>query len=415
MIATPDLPLRVRAFNGALNLLGGLTPLGRPLSAAELQRRATKQTGLSDFGDSSYRQGFERLLASLNEEAHLSPLGSLIAREEILTALTNRLQLEAHHQRHPEIGAAPIVSPIIIIGMGRSGTTILHELLALDSNNRTPATWEVDMPFPAPETATYGSDPRIAAIQSRLDRTDQIIPDFKKIHRMGATLPQECVRWTTGEFASLIFGTTYDVPNYCNWLLKEADLAPAYRFHRRFLQLLQWKCPAERWVLKSPGHLWSLKEMLAAYPDARLIQTHRDPLKTTSSLASLITNLRVMASDQVDAIAIGKEWAEWNALALNESVRVRKSGLIRGEQVMDVSFYEFMEDPLRQVQSIYDFFGMELSASTRKKMQDYLAANTAEKHGAHQYRFGDFGLDLGLERERVRTYQEYFDVPAEAQ
>lgn len=415
MTSAPDLPWSVRALNGALGLLGPLTPLGRDLSAEELHRSARKQTGLSDFGDSSYREGFDRLLSSINEEARLSPVGRLIAREEIMTALTNRLQLEAHHHRHPEIGAAPIVSPIIVIGMGRSGTTILHELLALDPSNRTPATWEVEMPFPPPETATYESDPRIEKIQSRLDRTDQIIPDFKKIHRMGATLPQECVRWTTGEFASLIFGTTYDVPSYCNWLLEEADMGPAYRYHRRFLQLLQWKCPAERWVLKSPGHLWALEDMLAEYPDARLIQTHRDPLKTTASLASLITNLRAMGSKHVDPVNIGRDWAKWNAMALDESVRVRESGLLRDGQIMDFSFYEFMDAPIERVQSIYDFFDLELTASTRARMQDYLSAHGAEQHGAHQYRFSDFGFDLDEERERVRRYQEYFDVPTEVQ
>ncbi|MFW2388669.1 MAG: sulfotransferase family protein [Polyangiales bacterium] len=415
MISAPDLPVGVRALNGALGLLGPLTPLGRKLSADELHERATRQTSLADFGDASYREGFDRLITSINEEARLSPLGKLIAREEIILALTTRLQLEAHHQRHAEIGAAAIVRPIIIIGMGRSGTTILHELLALDPLNRTPATWEVDMPFPPPEASTYDTDPRIEQIQSRLDRTDQIIPNFKKMHRMGATLPQECVRWTAGEFASVIFGTTYDVPSYCNWLIEQADMTPAYRYHRRFLQLLQWKCPAERWVLKSPGHLWSLEAMLAEYPDARLIQTHRDPLKTTASLASLITNLRAMSSKHVDPIAIGRDWANWNAMALEESVRARESGLIRDEQVLDISFYEFMNAPLDRVQSIYDFFDLELKPSVRDRMKDYLAVHSSEQHGAHRYRLSDFGFDLEEERARVRRYQQYFDVPTEAQ
>jgi len=383
------------------------------LSPEGLHQLATKQTGLADFGNPAYREGFDRLLSSLNQEAKLTPLGRLIAREEILTALKNRLQLIAHHQRYPEISAAPICKPIIIVGMGRSGTTILHELLALDPVNRFPATWEVDMPFPAPETASYTSDPRIAAIQGRLDRTDKIIPNFKSIHRMGATLPQECVRITTGEFASLIFGTTYNVPSYSNWLIDKAALAPAYAYHRRFLQLLQWHCPAERWVLKSPGHLWSLEDMLAAYPDVRLIQTHRDPLKTTSSLASLVTTLRKMGSDDVDPIAIAKEWAIWNAKALDASVRVRKEGLIADDQIFDLSFYEFMASPLDQIQAIYNFFGLELSDCARKSMQDYLEVNTAEQHGAHRYNFADCGLDLHEERERVKTYQQYFDVPME--
>ncbi len=415
MSSPPVLPLSIKALNASLNLLGRLTPLGRPLSSEDLHRLATKKTGLTDFGSPSYKQGFHRLLESLNEEARLTPLGKLIARQETVNALKHRLQLEAHHQQHPEIGAAPIRSPIIMMGMGRSGTSILHELLALDPNNRVPMTWEVEDPFPAPEKASYDSDPRIATIQRQLDRTDQIIPNFKQIHRMGAALPQECVRITAGEFATLINGCTYNVSSYSNWVLGEADMAPSYDYHRRFLQLLQWKCPAERWVLKSPGHLWSLEAMLAAYPDARLIQTHRDPLKITASLSSLITSLRAMGSNDIDPVAIGRQWTRWIATALNDSVRVRQKGLIASQQIIDISFYEFMDAPLEQVQTIYDFFELELSASTRKRMQEYLNVHTAEQHGAHKYKFSDFGLDVGEERERVRPYQEYFDVRKEIQ
>ncbi|MBW2375709.1 MAG: sulfotransferase [Deltaproteobacteria bacterium] len=413
MASVPVLPIGIRALNRTLRLLGGLTPYGQLLSSDRLHRLASKQTGLMDFGSPSYRVGFDKLLGSLNEEARLTPLGRLIATEEVLTALKNRLQLEAHHQQYPDIGAAPIRRPIIMIGMGRSGTTILHELLALDPANRIPATWEVDMPFPAPEKSTYDTDPRIDIIQKRLDRTDSIIPDFKSIHRMGARLPQECVRITTGEFASMIFGCTYEVPSYSNWLLEEADAAPAYDYHRRFLQLLQWKCPAERWVLKSPGHLWTLPQMLAAYPDARLIQTHRDPLKTASSLSSLITTLRAMGSDDVDPPAIAKQWIRWNTAGVNASARARQEGLFTPDQIIDVSFYEFMDAPLDQMERIYDFFELELLPSVRTRMQDYLSVHTAEQHGVHHYDFHDFGLDLAEERERVRPYQEYFDVPAE--
>ena len=414
MYPTPTLPRGPRAINFALKTLGPLTPLGRRLSASGLEETAAKKTGLSDFGDESYREGLLRLVDSLNAEARLSPIGRLIAREEILTALSNRLQLIEHHRAHPDIGARGIERPVIIIGMGRSGTTILHELMALDPKNRVPATWEVDMPFPAPETATYTTDPRIDTIQSRLDRTDQIVPEFKKIHRMGATLPQECVRWTTGEFTSLIFGISYEVPTYCEWLLGEANLTATYDFHRRFLQLLQWKHPAERWVLKSPGHLWSLSEMLAEYPDALLIQTHRDPLKTTASLSSLVTQLRIMSSDHVDPAAIAQQWARWNADGLNKSAEARALGLIRPGRVLDVSFYEFMDDPLAQMQRIYGFLGYDFTDEVQRAIDSYLRARPADEHGAHRYRFADFGLDVDVERERLGPYLDLFDVGSES-
>lgn len=223
-----------------------------------------------------------------------------------------------------------------------------------------------------PEAASYEHDPRIAAVQKQLDRT-------------GADLPQECVRITAGEFATLIFACTYNIPSYGNW------------------------------VLKSPGHLWSLEAMMAAYPDARLIQTHRDPLKITASLSSLISTLRLMAGSEVDPTAIGKQWSHWNTNALNDSVRIREAGIIPNNQIIDISFYKFMDAPLEQIQSIYDFLELELSASTRKKMQEYLNTHTSEQHGAHKYQFSDFGLDVAEERERIRPYQEYFDVRSEIQ
>ena len=316
-----------------------MTPYGRLLSSDRLHRLASKQTGLTDFGSPSYRVGFDKLLASLNEEARLTPLGRLIATEEVLTALKNRLQLEAHHQQYPDIGAAPIRSShhhdrAWGVPVRRS----CMSSLALDPANRIPATWEVDMPFPAPEKASYDSDPRIDIIQKRLDRTDSIIPNFKSIHRMGARLPQECVRITTGEFASMIFGCTYEVPSYSNWLLDEADAAPAYDYHRRFLQLLQWKCQPSAGCSNRRATCGPCPEMLATYPDARLIQTHRDPLKTASSLSSLITTLRAMGSDDVDPPAIAKQWMRWNTAGVNASARVRQEGLIAPDQIIDVSF-----------------------------------------------------------------------------
>ena len=166
-----------------------------------------EKTGLEDFGEPGFEEGLDRLLQALRSEARLTALGRLIAREEILTPLVNRLRLVDYHRRYPEIGDAPITAPVFIIGMGRSGTTVLHELLALDPQFRVTQTWEVDHPLPPPETASYATDPRIDEVQKQLERTDLVLPDFKKIHRLGARLPQECVRFTTGEFLSLIFWT----------------------------------------------------------------------------------------------------------------------------------------------------------------------------------------------------------------
>ena len=413
MLIAPQLPWTIRAGNGVASALRPLGFQRRWLEKDTLLDTARQRTGLDDFGDAGFEQGLDRLLSALHEEARLTPLGTLIAREETLTPLVNRLQLLDHHKRFPEIGEAAIRAPIFIIGMGRSGTTVLHELLALDPQFRVPQTWEVDHPFPPPDSASYDSDPRIAETGKMLARTEEIIPGFKRIHRTGAQLPQECVRFTTGEFLSLIFWTNYNVPSYSDWLRNKADLRPAYRYHRAYLQLLQWRHPRSPWVLKSPAHLWSLDALLEEYPDARFIQTHRDPLRMLASLASLVTHLRKMASNHVDGARIAREWAQWNALGLNESARMRDNGAIAAERVIDLDFYAFMDDPLAQVEKIYAGFDLELSDSVRQRMAAYLERHRADEHGSHGYSFADTGLDLDEERERVLPYQRFFDTRME--
>ncbi len=417
MLQPPTLPLSVRALNATLSAATRLGLQSSTLDPDKLIDAACEKTGLTDFddgtGDRQWQEGFERLVADLNRNARLSPLGRQIATQELTNALANRLLVNDYHARHPEVTAASIEKPIFVIGMGRTGTTIMHELLALDTQLRCPQTWEVDAPFPPPETATYRTDPRIAAADKQLQRTDLVLPQFKSIHRMGATLPQECVRFTTCEFLSLIFWTEFNVPEYNEWLLHSADMQPAYHFHKRFLQVLQHKHPANPWVLKSPGHLWSLDQLLEQYPDARFIQTHRDPLRILASLTSLVTHLRKMSSDHVDGAQIAREWAQWNALGLNNSARFRQEGKIKPENVIDVSFYDFIDAPIRQIEKIYDKFDLPLSDSTRSAMQAYVTENSQQQHGGHKYTFADTGLNAEAERARVAPYQAYFNVQTE--
>ncbi len=417
MLQAPTLPFSVRALNAVLGAGARIGIGASALDPDKLIAAACDATGLSNFDDGTgntlWRDGFNRLISDLNRNAALTPLGRQIATQEITGALATRLRVNEYHARHPDVTAAPIEKPIFVIGMGRTGTTIMHELLALDPQFRCPQTWEVEHPFPPPETATYSTDPRIAESAKQLKRTDLVLPEFKSIHRMGATLPQECVRFTTSEFLSLIYWTQYNVPDYNQWLMHEADMAPAYHFHKRFLQVLQHKHPANPWVLKSPAHLWSLDELLTQYPDARFIQTHRDPLHILASLTSLVNHLRKMASDTVQPLQIAREWAEWSALGLNNSVAFRESGRISDENIIDVSFYEFMDSPIVQIERIYAQFGLDLTDATRQVMNAYITENSQAQHGRHHYTFADTGLDAEEERARVARYQQYFDVRME--
>jgi len=354
----------------------------------------------------------ERLLSAFEHEAALTTLGRIIARTDIVRLLENRLRMTDAHTRHPEIGRGEIRAPIFILGLPRTGTTILHELLAQDPANRVPMTWEVMHPWPPPERATYAIDARIAQVEKHFGGVDKVLPGFKSMHPMGAQLPQECVALTAHDFASMLFSTTHHIPSYQQWL-DAADLRPVYASHRRQLQYLQWRCPAERWVLKSPGHLWALDALLAVYPDARIVQTHRDPLKVVASLTSLVTMLRRMASDQIDPHAIGAEWAPRLARGLEKTMVVRATGAHKAERVFDMHFTEFVGREIEMVRRIYAHFEMTLGAEAEQRMRRFLATNPADKHGAHRYRLADAGLDPGIERKRFAAYQEAYGIQPE--
>jgi len=410
----PSLPLVPRWLNRVGAALGRVGFSPTRLDPDALLDAARKSTGLVHAElDAEARAGLEVLLRSMRDEAALSTLGAFITRGEMERMVGQRLQLDDWHARHPEIGEQPIRRPIFIVGQGRTGTTILHELLLLDPANRVPLSWEVDAPFPPPERADFESDPRIAACQRQLDRSESLIPDFKRIHRMGARLPQECVRITACDFRSLIFPAQWRVPTYTEWLLDEADMAPAYHVHRRFLQLLQWRCPAERWVLKSPGHLWCLDALLDAHPDACLVQTHRDPIAILSSLTSLESVLRKMCSDDIRPTEIAREWSGWLQRAYDRSVDLRESGRLPASQIVDLQFERFVRDPIANVREIYHHFDLELRPEVEQAMRDYVSQNPSDRDGRHRHAFADTGLDLEEERAHVQRYVDYFDVTLE--
>ncbi len=409
----PHRALGLRVING---VGGALRAAGLPLvrlDESSLLNRAVKITGLSDFGDEAFHGPLRILLHAFEHEAALTTLGRVIGRTDVVRTLENRLRMVDTCKRHPEIASGEVRRPLFILGLPRTGTTILHELLAQDSSNRVPMTWEVMHPWPPPERATYDTDPRIAQVEKHFSGVDKILPGFKAMHPMGAQLPQECVALTQHDFATMIYHTTHNVLSYQQWL-DAADLRPVYAAHRRQLQYLQWRCPAERWVLKSPGHLWALDALLAVYPDACIVQTHRDPLKVIASLTSLITLLRSMGSDAIDPVAIGADWTERLAQGLQRTMDVRARGLLRDDQVFDMHFSEFIGNEVAMVRRIYAHFGIELTADAEARIQRFLAANPKDKHGAHRYRLADAGLDPVVERRRYAAYQERFGIASEA-
>ncbi len=312
------------------------------------------------------------------------------------------------------MAAQEIVRPIIIVGQPRTGTTILHDLMAQDPANRAPLSWEMERPVPAPQTATFETDPRIAEAQAGFDLVDMFIPGFAAFHELGAQLAQEDVRIFTSDFRSMQHSLQFDVAAYNHWLLHEADMAPAYAWHRRFLQHLQSEHHSERWLLKSPAHLWCLPALLAEYPDAVVIQTHRDPLKVIASISALGASLREMTTDHFEVTGLAAQYGEDIPLGLERALQARHDGIFGPGQVVDVRYQDIRHDLIGAVARIYDEIGLELTAEAESRMRAFLAAHPGDQGGTlKRYSFAETGLDEGALRERVRDYQEFFDVESE--
>lgn len=410
---TPRLPLPVRILNLAgksANAIG-FTPIN--LSAQTLLNQASKNTGLDDFGGDEFRQPFALLLNSLEKEADLSLLGRMIAKADLTRTLENRLRLVALFKQHPEITEQPVDRPIFVIGPPRTGTTIFHDLLAMDPDNRVPLTWETSHPLPPPETATYRTDPRIAQVRGELEKVDQLIPEFKKMHPMGEERAQECVSITTHDFASLIYHVQFNVPSYDTSIM-ENDMHSALKWHRQFLQVLQWKAPGKRWALKSPQHMWHLQHIHREYPNALFVQTHRDPVRVLVSISSLVATLRRLSSDNVKLPDIAAYFAPALAKGFNNTVAYRKSGMIPESQIVDLYFKDFITDQIGTVRRAYNHFGLELSTTASNAMEKFLDDNAADKHGKHLYSFEDIGMSEQYVRELFKEYQDYFNIPFES-
>ena len=247
---------------------------------AILSEAATRTGGLEDLGDGPFVEPLGLFLESLEREARLNDLGRLIARERALLHTVNRLNYVNDRKRFPGICDERIVAPVFIIGFPRTGTTILHDILAQDPDSRAPLTWETMFPSPPPEAATFETDPRIALCAATLPTPETETErdrQFRAMHPMGATLSQECVTMMGEAMCTPLFHNQFRVPSYEDWIDLEADWSHVYDFHEHQLQHLQWHNHRDRWVLKTGAHMWGLEHLLRKYPDARIVFTHRDP------------------------------------------------------------------------------------------------------------------------------------------
>jgi hypothetical protein len=376
------------------------------LGAGTLVRRACRSTGLEDFGPGDFTEALERLVTSLENEAALTEIGRLAARWDLGRLLATRLRLEDERRRWPEIAQQEIRRPIFVTGLPRTGTTILHALLAQDPAVRAPLHWECLFP-----TVADGAEQerRIRLCARNLAWFHVLNPAMRRIHPLGALLPEECLILTSYSLLSFQFETSHRVPSYQAWL-EAMDLRPMYQRHRRLLQHLQFQRPGERWVLKAPAHLFGIDAIRAVYPDAGIVFTHRDPLEVVASNASLHTVLRRSFSDRVDPPAVAREntvrWCE----GMRRALAARDDDHANAASYVDVFYRDLVGDPLAVVGAIYDRLGFPLTAAAERAMRDFLRRNPRDRYGRHEYGLAEFGLDPAEEECRYRSYRERFGV-----
>ena len=409
----PFRPLPIRAMNA---LGRGLARMGaRPISLElpSLAREATRASGgLEDFGAPSYRPGLLRLLESLETDARLNLFGRYFARRQLIELLTQRLVLTDYRKRHPELAQEEIRRPLFILGLPRTGTTLLYGLLAEDPAHRPPLSWEVDDPCPPASSASYHTDPRIARTEKRFEQVRRLAPGFQAIHPVGSLLPQECIVITAPEFMSLRFEMCFDVAGYQEWLVDQ-DLTPSYRFHRRFLQHMQSRHRALRWVLKSPGHLGPIDALFEVYPDALVVQTHRDPIRVVPSVASLEYTMRMVSSDEVDPIRLGRQQLrQWSRL-LEQGMDARARHPEREARIVDLQLRDVVRDPIACVRLVYERFELPLRPEALERMRAYLARHPHDEFGVHRYGLEPFGLGEEEVSRAFKGYRERFGIEPE--
>ncbi len=398
----PILP--VRLFNGCGALLNK-TPIPRtPLRAVDTIETAKRRCGLDDFGGGDFFEGLSRLLDSCQREAQLNLIGRIVLRADLIRLLCSRLFIQRDRKVYPSVVRQEIREPLFIVGLPRSGTTILHSLLAADPEHRVPLTWEVMTPSPP---ARDNEKRRIQRAIGSCNCFNWLAPTFRHVHPVGAELPQECVSLMSPTFMSDQFDAMYYVPSYRAWFFRQ-DLQPAYEYHRRFLQHLQVRRNARRWVLKAPTHMFALPSLLAVYPDALFVQTHRAPLDAMASVSSLITILRRVFSDAVDPLTVCREAIDYWSKTLDRFLQERDR--LAAHRTCDVSYVEIRRDPLMVVRRIYAHFGWSLTEKVEQRMRRALASQREERHRLHRYDPSQFGVQEADSATRFASYCDRFGL-----
>ena len=396
----------------ALNGIGRLT--GFPWSSFDpdsITNDAQRETGLDDLGEGSYRDGLEAFCDAIPRESRLSPVGRISARKALVGTLANRLRVIDWARRHPDVSSERIDRPWIIVGLPRTGTSLLSFLMELDPHSRTPTQWEALDPMPPPDLATHTTDPRIAAAARQFSQLTRLCPPLNALHPMDAGLAAEDVSILMYTLHSFQFETLAFTPTYGRWL-DAADMRPAYEFFKGVLQIWQSTIPTDAWSLKCPQHLGNLEALLSVFPDARIIWIHRDPASALPSVASMMMAYLLMSSSGLDPVRVGGYWCDRLARTVDRAMdfddAARPDGWCR-----HIHYDQLMKDPVGTVRDIYSHFGESPEPLHERRVELFMQNRPRDHYGRHVYRLDDFGMTTRAIDERFETYRQRYGASFE--
>ncbi len=372
--------------------------------------RARRRTGLSDYGDAWFVEPLRVLVDSINGEACLTPVGRWIQRQRIEAALATRLRLEDLLRRHPEIRDIDLGDVIVIAGLQRTGTTALHRLIASHPEIRAVSAWEGMNPLPLPGDAP--GRPRARLRRARLAERGiaYLAPAFFAVHPAEHDAPEEDVLLLDLCFMSQSAEATMHVPSYARWLANQ-DHTRCYEYFRTVLRALAWQHPVKHWVLKTPHHLEYLEVLLAVFPEATVVQTHRDPLHSVVSFCSMVAHGRGVFSDRVDPHEVAAHWVRkaWRMVERAADVRA----VADPARFVDVSYKDFLEDPIAQLRRIYGRAGIPFGDDALRAAEETVRRNVQHRYGRHVYDPASFGLTAESIDRCFEPYRDRHAIPWE--
>lgn len=371
----------------------------------DLLDKAAAQTSLTDFGAETFLSGLGVLVESLDAEARLNDAGRHVVFGKLVKLLTFRLEVEDWYRRHPEIDDEVIAAPLIGVGLPRTGSTALSNLLNEDPHARSLLAWQAMQPCPPPATVP-SPDPRIEQSQKTIELQMQFAPQLAAMVPTDAQGPAECLELMALSFASHVFPSLAQIPTYYNWLLYEADMVATYRYQRRVLKLLQWGLPTLPWRLKAPSHLCHVKELMTVFPDARLVSTHRDPAAVMTSCCGLYDAVISMFTESVDRAFLGEQNLRVWSLGMQRMMDFRATG---GEQLCyDIDHRDVQRQPIAAVEGLYEWLGVPVSPQFRSGMQRWWRDKAADREQASYESLESYGLTAEQVRDEFAAYSERF-------